>query len=142
MPQTYNKPFVIAEIGCNHKGNIEIAKELIKVAKIFCNVDAVKFQKRNNKELLTEEQYNQPHPNPSNSYGETYGLHREFLEFSVQQHAELKQYEKDPYERRAFLYLDILSWLESKIQNKTVAEIIYAKAHLINRKDKHPTEHL
>lgn len=88
----YNKPFVIAEIGCNHKGDIEIAKELIKVAKIFCNVDAVKFQKRNNKELLTEEQYNQPHPNPSNSYGETYGLHREYLEFSLPQHAELKSF--------------------------------------------------
>jgi N-acetylneuraminate synthase len=89
---TYKKPYVIAEIGCNHKGEIEIAKELIKVAKIFCNVDAVKFQKRNNKELLTEVQYNQPHPNPVNSYGETYGLHREYLEFSVQQHQELKSF--------------------------------------------------
>jgi len=92
MPQSYKKPLVIAEIGCNHKGDIEIAKELIKVAKIFCNVDAVKFQKRNNRELLTEEQYNQPHPNPSNSYGETYGLHREYLEFTVGQHRKLKQY--------------------------------------------------
>lgn len=88
----YKKPFVIAEIGCNHKGDMEIAKELIKVAKIFCNVDAVKFQKRNNKELLTEEQYNQPHPNPVNSYGETYGAHREFLEFDVNQHRDLKAY--------------------------------------------------
>ena len=88
----YKKPFIIAEIGCNHKGDIEIAKELVKVAKIFCNVNAVKFQKRNNKELLTEEQYNQPHPNPSNSYGETYGLHREHLEFTLKQHAELKGY--------------------------------------------------
>ena len=66
----YKKPFVIAEIGCNHKGDIEIAKELIKIAKIFCNVDAVKFQKRNNKELLTEAQYDMPHPNPANSYGD------------------------------------------------------------------------
>lgn len=88
----YKKPFVIAEIGCNHKGDIEIAKELIKVAKIFCNADAVKFQKRNNKELLTEQQYNQPHPNPANAYGETYGLHREYLEFDIKQHAELKAY--------------------------------------------------
>ena len=87
-----NKPTVIAEIGCNHKGDISIAKELIKVAKIFCNVEFVKFQKRNNKELLTEEQYNAPHPNPINAYGETYGEHREFLEFTVEQHAELKSY--------------------------------------------------
>lgn len=89
---TYKKPYVIAEIGCNHKGDMEIAKELIKVAKIFCNVDAVKFQKRNNRELLTEDQYNQPHPNPVNSYGDTYGAHREYLEFDVNQHADLKSY--------------------------------------------------
>jgi len=88
----YKKPYVIAEIGCNHKGEMSIAKELIKIAKIFGNADAVKFQKRNNKELLTEEQYHTPHPNASNSYGETYGAHREFLEFDVDQHRELKEY--------------------------------------------------
>lgn len=86
----YETPFVIAEIGCNHKGNIEIAHEMIKVAAIFCKVDAVKFQKRCNKELLTPEQYNAPHPNPQNSYGATYGEHRDFLEFTVEQHAQLK----------------------------------------------------
>lgn len=88
----YKKPKVIAEIGCNHKGDFELAKELIKVAKIYCNADVVKFQKRNNRELLTEEQYNEPHPNPVNSYGSTYGKHREFLEFDLNQHFELKQY--------------------------------------------------
>lgn len=88
----YKKPYIIAEIGCNHKGDMNIAKEFIKVAKIFCNVDAVKFQKRNNKELLTEEQYSKPHPNPINSYGDTYGEHREFLEFNVKQHADLKAF--------------------------------------------------
>ena len=86
------KARVIAEIGCNHKGDMTIAKELIKVAKIFCDADVVKFQKRNNKELLTEEQYNAVHPNPHNSYGETYGDHREFLEFDLAQHRELKAY--------------------------------------------------
>lgn len=87
----YNKPTVIAEIGCNHKGEMEIAKELIKLAK-DCGADVAKFQKRNNKELLTEEQYNAPHPNPYNSYGDTYGAHREFLEFTPAQHAELLAY--------------------------------------------------
>jgi N-acetylneuraminate synthase len=43
-----------------------------------------KFQKRNNRELLTEEQYNAPHPNPGNSFGNTYGEHREFLEVSLE----------------------------------------------------------
>lgn len=88
----YKKPIVIAEIGCNHKGDLDIAKQLIREAKIFCNADVVKLQKRNNRELLTEEQYSQPHPNPINSYGNTYGAHREFLEFNAEQHAELKAY--------------------------------------------------
>lgn len=89
---TYKEPYVIAEIGCNHKGDMKIAKELINMAKIFGNADAVKFQKRNNKMLLTEEQYHAPHPNPANAYGTTYGKHREFLEFDLDQHRELKSY--------------------------------------------------
>jgi N-acetylneuraminate synthase len=80
---------VIAEIGCNHKGDMEIAFELIKVASMYAKADAVKFQKRNNKELLSEDEYHSPHPNPVNSYGETYGEHREFLEFDVEQHKDL-----------------------------------------------------
>lgn len=90
--EIYKEPNVVAEIGCNHKGEIEIAKEMIKTAKIFCKVDYVKFQKRNIKELLTEEEYNAPHSNPFNSYGVTYGAHREYLEFSLDQHRELKSY--------------------------------------------------
>lgn len=91
----YNKPFVIAEAGCNHMGQMEIAKDLIETAAHFCKADAIKFQKRCPKELLTEEQYNAPHPNPANSYGDTYGAHREFLEFDVDQHAQLKQWCED-----------------------------------------------
>lgn len=88
----YNKPFVIAEAGCNHMGQMAIAKDLIETAAHFCKADAIKFQKRCPKELLTEEQYNAPHPNPVNSYGDTYGAHREFLEFDVEQHAQLKKW--------------------------------------------------
>ena len=89
---TYEKPFVIAEAGCNHMGQMEIAKDLIETAAHFCKADAIKFQKRCPKELLTPEQYNAPHPNPANSYGDTYGAHREFLEFTVDQHAQLKEW--------------------------------------------------
>lgn len=88
----YKKPFVIAEVGCNHMGRMEIAKELIKTASVYCKVDAVKFQKRCPKELLTEEQYKAPHPNPTNSYGRNYGEHREYLEFTENQHAQLKEW--------------------------------------------------
>jgi len=82
---------VIAEIGCNHKGDMDIAKELIRVAAEVCGANVAKFQKRHNRELLTAEDYDKAHPNPHNSYGETYGEHREFLEFSLEQHKELQQ---------------------------------------------------
>lgn len=89
---TYNKPFVVAEAGCNHMGRMDIAKDLIETAAHFCKADAIKFQKRCPKELLTPEQYSAPHPNPANSYGDTYGAHREFLEFDIDQHAQLKKW--------------------------------------------------
>lgn len=85
-------PKVIAEIGCNHKGDMEIAREMIMTAAMFCKADVVKFQKRCPKELLTEDQYNAPHPNPMNAYGETYGMHREFLEFDLDQHRQLRKW--------------------------------------------------
>lgn len=84
------KPYIIAEVGCNHKGELEIAKKMIKIAALYCKVDAIKFQKRNNRELLSEEQYSAPHPNQINSYGNTYGAHREFLELSLEDHIDLK----------------------------------------------------
>lgn len=87
----YKEPKIIAEIGCNHKGEMDIAKELIDLAK-DSGAKYVKFQKRNNKELLTKEQYDTPHPVPENSYGKTYGEHREFLEFTKEQHSQLKDY--------------------------------------------------
>ena len=89
--QHYAKPIVVAEIGCNHMGSFDIARDLIRLAK-GCGADYAKFQKRNPKELLTEQQYNAPHPVSYNSYGQTYGEHREFLEFNAAEHAELKAY--------------------------------------------------
>ena len=91
-------PIVIAEIGCNHKGDMEIAHRMIKLLGVLKEldpqsyIDVVKFQKRTNKELLSPEEYNAPHPHPENSYGATYGLHREALEFTVEQHALLKEW--------------------------------------------------
>lgn len=85
-------PIIIAEIGCNHKGDMEIAHEMIQTAAQYCKVDVVKFQKRCNRELLSPEEYNKPHPNPDNAYGTTYGQHREFLEFDIEQHFQLQQW--------------------------------------------------
>ncbi len=80
---------VIAEIGCNHKGDMDIARDLIRTAARICNADVAKFQKRHNRELLSVVEYDTPHPVAENAYGPTYGAHREFLEFDVDQHRDL-----------------------------------------------------
>lgn len=85
-------PKVVAEIGCNHMGEMRIARELVETAARFAKADYVKFQKRTNRELLTEAEYAAPHPVPANSFGDSYGEHREYLELDAAEHAELKAY--------------------------------------------------
>lgn len=70
--------FVIAEIGHNHQGDVEKAKALMRAA-ADCGADAVKVQKRDNQSLYTRELYDAPYDN-ENSFGATYGAHREALE--------------------------------------------------------------
>lgn len=82
--------YVIAEIGHNHQGSLETAKEMIISAK-QCGADAVKLQKRSNKKLFTRYLYQSSYNN-ENSYGPTYGEHREALEFSVSQFRELSEF--------------------------------------------------
>lgn len=84
--------FIIAEIGHNHQGSVEIAKQLFKAAK-ECGVDAVKLQKRNNKKLYTKEYYHSVYTS-ENAFGTTYGLHREKLEFGKNEYKELQEYAK------------------------------------------------
>ena len=90
MDKTYKKPILIAEIGCNHKGDLQIAKQMIEIA-AQCGADYAKFQKRDNKFLLGDN-FNKPHPVPENSYGKTYGKHRDYLEFSINQHKILQKH--------------------------------------------------
>ncbi len=85
------QPHVIAEIGCNHRGDVQTAKEMIMIAAQFCKAQVAKFQKRNPREVLSPEEYQAPHPNPMHSYGATYGEHREFLEFDLDTHRQLKE---------------------------------------------------
>jgi len=82
--------FVIAEIGHNHQGDIDKAKQLFKAAQ-ECGVDAVKLQKRDNRTLFTRALYESPYDN-ENSFGATYGAHREALEFGRDEYLELKRY--------------------------------------------------
>ena len=85
--------YVIAEIGHNHQGDIDIAKQLIDAAK-ECGVDAVKLQKRSNRALYTRDFYDQPYDNEL-SFGRTYGEHREALELSADDYRELLRHARE-----------------------------------------------
>lgn len=84
---------LILEMCCNHQGSLENAKNMIYVAKYFCNANIVKFQKRDIETWSRRkpEIYNSPHPVEKNSFGKTYKEHREKLELSIQDHSELKK---------------------------------------------------
>ncbi|MBU0581103.1 MAG: N-acetylneuraminate synthase family protein [Candidatus Margulisbacteria bacterium] len=82
--------FIIAEVGINHQGDINIAKKLIDVAS-FCGADAVKFQKRKIERILTKEGLDMSYDN-LNSFGKTYGEHKYALELSEDDYLNLKTY--------------------------------------------------
>lgn len=121
-----DQTYIIAEIGCNHMGDMSIARQMIEIAH-FCGVNAVKGQKRYIQELLTEEEYHKPYDNP-HSFGATYGEHREALEFSFEDHLELAQYAQ----KRGMLYF-LSVWDETsaretvRLMNPAIIKIPSAK---------------
>jgi sialic acid synthase SpsE len=96
--------YLIAEIGQNHNGSVDIAKLIIDLITrpikedlfelVLKPIDAVKLTKRDLDEELSASQMAKPYDN-SNSFGKTYGEHRKFLELSDEQHFELYKYAKE-----------------------------------------------
>jgi sialic acid synthase len=82
--------FLIAEIGHNHGGSVDTAKRMIREA-AACGAHAVKTQRRTNAALYTRAMLERPYDNP-NSFGRTYGEHREALEFGRDEYLELMEY--------------------------------------------------
>lgn len=81
--------FLVAEVGNNHQGSLSMALDMVRAA-AACGADAVKFQKRDTDSLLTLEGRNAPYCG-ANSFGKTYGEHRNALELSREEMAETKR---------------------------------------------------
>ncbi|XP_044513448.1 sialic acid synthase [Gracilinanus agilis] len=85
--------FIIAEIGQNHQGDIEVAKRMIRMAK-ECGADCAKFQKSELEHKFNRRALERPYTS-KHSWGKTYGDHKRHLEFSHDQYRELQKYAKE-----------------------------------------------
>ncbi|KAK7070604.1 hypothetical protein SK128_008965 [Halocaridina rubra] len=85
--------FIIAEIGQNHQGDIDLAKTLIRRAK-ECGADCVKLQKSSIVDKFNEIALTRPYDS-EHAWADTYGCHKEHLEFSRDQFLELQNYARD-----------------------------------------------
>ncbi len=115
--------YVIAEIGSNHNGDFETAIKLIDMAAL-AGADAVKFQKRHNATLFTDELYNKPYE----GYGPTYGTHRVALDFNFDQFKALQKYANSknidffatPFDTKSVDFLEALKVSQYKIASASV----------------------
>jgi sialic acid synthase SpsE len=99
-----NSTYLIGEIGQNHNGSVDIARLLIDLVcrgvegfgidSMLPGMNAIKLTKRDLNAELSQSMYDRPYEGP-NSFGKTYGQHREFLELSDAQHHELQHYAKE-----------------------------------------------
>lgn len=83
--------FIIAEVGINHNGDLNIAKQLIDVAK-DAGADAVKFQKRTIDLVYSKEMLDMPRESP---WGTTQRAQKEGLEFGLDEYKEIDAYCKE-----------------------------------------------
>lgn len=128
------EPFIIAEVGQNHQGDLELARKYIKIFAAE-GADAVKFQTRNNKKLFSEDAYNKNYES-ENAFGATYGEHREALELKPEWIKILKEdchkygtkFMSTPFDEDS---LDLL--LENDVDILKVASFDIGNLPLINR---------
>ena len=103
----YKKPVLIAEVGCNHKGDFEIAKSFIKVAADFCKIKFIKFQKRDFENFYTTKQLNEYYNSP---FGNKFYDYRKKLELTTKQIKYIKKLGKKFNIIPFFTVLDVNSF--------------------------------
>lgn len=129
-----NYPFIIAEIGNNHNGDIKIAKKLIDEAQ-KCGANSVKFQTKDIETAFSQEMLNKNYET-RNSFGKTYREHKQFLELSINQLSELKKYSEDrdliffstPFDLKSLNRLEKLNMEIYKISSFHVTDLVLVEA--------------
>lgn len=116
--------FIIAEIGLNHNGSLDIAKKLIDVA-VESGCDAVKFQKRDVKNLAINSFLDAP-DNRFPEFGKTYREVREFVEFSDDELLELKKYSA---QKKIHFFLTPFDLESAKTVEKLDLEVVKSASH-------------
>jgi N-acetylneuraminate synthase len=124
-----NKIFYIAEIGINHNGDINIAKKLIKEAKV-AGFNAVKFQKRNIDIVYTKEQLESLRESP---WGTTFKEQKEGLEFTKEIYQDIDTFCKDiqiewfasAWDLNSLLFLDQFNLRYNKIASAMISDATF-----------------
>lgn len=135
-----NYPFIIAEIGNNHNGDMSIAKKLIDEA-YKCGVNAVKFQTKDIETAFPQELLNKNYEGP-NSFGKTYREHKEVLELNIDQLRELKKYSEEknliffstPFDVKSLKNLEDLEMEIYKISSFHVTDLELVEAIATKKK--------
>ena len=113
------KPLVIAEVGQNHQGSLELAKKYVEEFSKK-GADIIKFQVRDNKKLFSKEAYNKIYDS-ENSFGTTYGQHREKLELNFK---ELKIIRNECKKRNLYFMITPFDENSLKLVSKLNVDII------------------
>ncbi|MGE4504008.1 MAG: N-acetylneuraminate synthase family protein [Desulfovibrionaceae bacterium] len=124
--------FIIAEIGINHNGDLNLAKELILLAK-DCGCDAVKFQKRDLDSVYTKEFLDSPRESP---WGATQREQKAGLEFEQAEYEEIDRYCKEigidwfasPWDRKSIEFLKPFDLKYNKVASAMMADPVLLQA--------------
>lgn len=131
--------FIIAEIGINHNGDINIAKELISVAhEVGC--DAVKFQKRDIDLVYSKEVLDSPRESP---WGTTQRAQKRGLEFGQSEYEEIDRYCKElnmewfasAWDKNSLAFLDQFDRGYAKLASAMIVDIPFVEE--VARRKKH-----
>jgi N-acetylneuraminate synthase len=127
-----NNTYLIAEVGINHNGDLNIAKKLIDNAKL-ANFDAVKFQKRTLSKVYTNEALDALRESP---WGSTNRQQKEGLEFNIEDYKEIDSYCKQKnidwfasaWDIESLNFLDVFNLKFHKIASAMIIDSTFLKA--------------